>query len=283
MNEDEELFEDDESDSSKKWVWTDWHDNTPRDLWDLVEHYRTRVGLHRAEKRLTLQIKALCRYRCKGDKKAAAPVFTQMEKDFNNGVLNDLEAHALFTGLEAVREGRKASERSLINEAKKLPIATWPASVPGLNLLSLAQLVAEIAPLAHKVRDGEMARGRQEACVWKRLGVGLIQLEGEDPQRQRKAINKGLAELMGYNPSRRSVLYVIGDNLIKTGGNKKAAKPSVYYQLYLTRKAYEQEKHPDLKPKHIHVRAKRYVEKKLVRHLLAEWNKAVCKENAAAA
>lgn len=279
--------EDDEGAGKKpKWVWKDWRTNTPQELWKLVSEHRMRNSLHRAEKRLVLQLKALCRHRCKGEAKDGAALYKKLEKehkaDATAFLVKDLEAGCLFASLDHVHIGRLQAEGRLLAEVRQLPVAGWCDEVPGLSLLSLGQLVAETAPWVNAVRDGLLDRRKQESYIWKRLGVGLVHLEGEAAQRQRKAKDPDLAALMAYNPARRSILYVIGDNLIKAGG-RKGGPQSRYYQMYLARKEYETANHPELRKAHLHRRAKRYVEKKLIRHLLAEWNKAVCKETAAAA
>jgi hypothetical protein len=90
------------------------------------------------------------------------------------------------------------------------------------------------------------------------MGVGLV-----DGQRQRRTTDADLAVRMGYNAERRSVLYCIGDSLLK--------KQNPYRELYLQRKAYEQEKAPDGTKMLWHRRAQRYMEKRLLRDLWRAW------------
>ncbi len=287
---DSESYREEELDLSHEAVadeseWAGFLQNVPDDLKQLVTWHRMRTSLHRAEKRLVLQLKGICRGRCRGDKKAGSDLYDKLERAYRKSeekiVLDergdmDLELMSLFSALFSVRVGRMEAEATFLCEADNLPIIRWADTIPGLDTLSLAQLIAECAPWIYKVRDGELSRRHQESRVWKRLGIGLIQLEGEAPQRQRKAKNKLLAKLMGYNPSRRSVLSVIGENLLMVGGRPANKATHRYYQMYLTRKEYERANHPELPDAHTHLRAKRYMEKKLVRHMLAEWNKAVC-------
>ena len=74
----------------------------------------------------------------------------------------------------------------------------------------------------------------------------------------------------GYSPRRRSVMWNIGDPMIKCSIREgKAISP--YGQIYLDRKAYEVARNPEIKPIHAHRRAQRYMEKRLLKDLWKEW------------
>jgi len=173
--------------------------------------------------------------------------------------LDDLEAQAT---------------RAMVRLARQLPVAEWTASVRGLGMLGLAIIVGEA---------GDLHRYDTPAKLWTRMGVGM-----RDGRRQ-GALPKGapakewIAEK--YSPQRRSRLYTIGDAMIKQAGP--------YREIYLDRKIRETAKAegdglivaPANKiPKgqqakyrsvmHIHKRAQRYMEKKLLKHLWRAWRRA---------
>ena len=79
--------------------------------------------------------------------------------------------------------------------------------------------------------------------------------------------NAPKALVHGYSPRRRSVLWQVGDVLIKSN------RDGVYKKLYDERKI-EEAKNPELKSKmHIHRRAQRYMEKRLLVDMWEAWNK----------
>ena len=72
--------------------------------------------------------------------------------------------------------------------------------------------------------------------------------------------------IFDYAPHRRSIVWTIGDCIIKAKGEYKA--------VYNKRKVYERKAHPKLTDGHTHNRAKRYMEKRLLCDLWEEWNTA---------
>ena len=226
------------------------------------ELHRRRQDLHRAEKSLTLQAKAICRRLCDGDKKAAEVVY----KDGLTG--ENSTAWVLLTPYVAARtifeDQRKTVEKQLEREAKSLPVAEWVKTVPGFGWGSLAAVVGEAGDLSAYPKKGHL---------WKRMGLAVI-----DGGRQRKVAGDAAID-HGYSPVRRSIVWNIGDCLIKaqsarvdkeTGEIIKPAGPM--RQLYDERKAYESERVETAG--HAHNRAKRYIEKRLIRDLWNAWRAA---------
>jgi hypothetical protein len=84
----------------------------------------------------------------------------------------------------------------------------------------------------------------------------------------------------GYNKRRRSVVWTIGDSLIKTNKDDKG-DPGFYKKIYNERKEYEtknltktaKKAKEKFKPIVVHRKAQRYMEKRLLRDLWNEWNK----------
>lgn len=148
---------------------------------------------------------------------------------------------------------RLARERVAIELVRRLPVAAWWCSHHGLGPYGLAQILAA---------TGDLARYPNPAKVWKRMSVHVVNgraarlVRGED------------AKLQQFVPERRRVLHVIGDSLIK--GNRGG----LYYQLYVARKAYEFERLIGVGKRRkllSHLRAKRYMEKRVLLHLWKAW------------
>lgn len=107
------------------------------------------------------------------------------------------------------------------------------------------------------VEAGDFSNYDNPAKLWKRMGVAVI-----NGERQRK-VSGAEALDHGYSPQRRSIVYVIGDAIIKAG--------FVYADLYRERKAAEEQKLPDSSKGHWHNRAKRCMEKRLLRDMWRAW------------
>lgn len=149
----------------------------------------------------------------------------------------------------------------------------WAKSVRGLGARSLATLVAEI---------GNPDDYATVARVWKRMGVAV--LDGVRQGGLSKSANKDQWIEHGYKAKRRALLFVVGDCLVKSNGD------GYYRAVYLARKQYKIAKAmergmlvapaariPKAKREqyvsegHIHKRAQRYMEKRLLKHLWQAW------------
>lgn len=238
----------------------------------LRELHRQRQDLHRAEKSLTLQIKAKCRRLAGGDKTEAEKVYKSMMKDCDH----ELAMFAIATTMpfinsrELLEKERKQVEKQMAKEAKKLPVYPWVESVKGFGALGFAQIIGEA---------GDLSNYSTVSKLWKRLGLAVI-----NGGRQRMVSGVDALE-HGYNPSRRAVVWTIGDSMFRANGP--------YSDLCRERKEYERAKAESegltvcpaakipAKKKdeyrsdgHIHNRAKRYMEKRLIRDLWRAWRDA---------
>jgi len=146
----------------------------------------------------------------------------------------------------------EASRRKKLEKAAiELPVWPWVEAIRGFGALGLAIIVGECADLSNYANP---------AKVWKRMGLAVI-----DGKRQRKCLDKLDAELHGYNPLRRSAMWKIGDSLIK--GNNGGE----YYALYVEHKEKQLAEHEGMTKLHAHRRAKRFMEKRLLRDLWRAW------------
>jgi hypothetical protein len=234
--------------------------DVPSLVQEIRHQHRLREDFLGAEKRLTLQIKALCRRVCGGDKTEAAVVYKALEK----GDLTDDRA-AKMIGLyltlqnarEEIKKQRKHHEKLLVTVVKDLPVYGWMESVRGFGPLGLAQIVGEAE---------DLSRYANPSKLWKRMGVGRFEHDGEWLT-QRRYSNKAKAVAAGYSPRRRSILFSVGDAIVKVG------KGGPYRELYDAKKIFYREKWPDTTPMHVHRAAQRYMEKRLLRDLWREWRK----------
>lgn len=158
-----------------------------------------------------------------------------------------------------------AQQKVMSSHAKQLPGYGWTKTVRGFGItssLSFARIIGE---------TGDLSNYATVSRVWKRMGLAVI--EGE---RQRKKTDATLAALHGYVPSRRSLMYVIGESLVK-GQLRKAGEDDEgstaigpYGQAYLDARAKYREREGWTKA-HAHNAAKRVMEKELLKHLWLAW------------
>jgi hypothetical protein len=216
------------------------------------EHYRLRCDMHRAEKALTLRIKAVCRRFCDGDKDEAAKLYAALTggKPHPHAITCAAWVAPMVAAREPVTAARKSAEKTIEATARKMPIWSWAQQVRGFGALSLAQVVGDAGDVGSYGNPGKL---------WKRMGLAVF-----DGRAQRRVADAEEAMRHGYSPQRRSLMFVIGDNLIR-------AKNAEYRALYDARKAHELARDPEMKPLHAHRRAKRYMEKRLLRELWRAW------------
>lgn len=239
----------------------------------IVEQWRQRQSWHRAEKSLTLQAKAICRRVVGGDKKDADALYNAiMGKGEHVHEAAGLAAtQPILSARDTVEAARKGTEKKLTKLALQLPppVVEFCEQTRGLALPSLAAIVGEA---------GDLSNYSNPAKLWKRMGLAVM----PDGGRERRV--KGVDAIEhGYNAERRSVMWNIGEALLRAGG--------AYADLIRERKTIEVAKaeaeglavKPSAQIKageqarsngHIHNRAKRYAEKRLLRDLWRVWRQS---------
>lgn len=224
---------------------------------ETVETWRMRQDMVRAQQKLTLQIKSICRRFTAGDKTEAEKLYRSMQ----NGQQHELALSAyaaclpLMTARVPLEEQRKAYEKSLTKLGAQLPIAHMADEIKGIGHLALAKIVGEC---------GDLSAYATVSGVWKRAGLAVI-----DGGRQRRVTGEA-ALLHGYSPERRSVFWNIADSLLKAQGKDDTAGP--YRLIYDDRKAYEIAREIPLG--HAHNRAMRFMTKRLLRDLWVAWRRS---------
>ena len=163
---------------------------------------------------------------------------------------------SLTESLAMIHKHRLKMERMLVAEAKQHPVfATFVEPLHGFGALGFAQIIGEC---------GDLSLYANPAKVWKRMGVGMVNAAGQAPERQRRCADVAKALAHGYNPRRRSVLYVIADSLMK--------KKNSYREFYVAKKADLAVKYPNRSKAHLHNDALRRMGKNLLRDLWVHWN-----------
>lgn len=198
-------------------------------------------------------------------------------------IVQSHNAQATWVALEA------KLEKECSTLAQQLPVAAWwRENVFKDGFKSLAIIIGEAGNLADYPLTGNQRRG--PSCLWKRLGLAVFHDESGHGLCQGRTF-AGLSRdertaawiERGYSPRRRARIFTIGDSLIKKRGP--------WRDLYLARKKFEIAKAKDaglevlpaaiakkkkdqaISQMHIHRRAQRYVEKRLLRALWQEWRR----------
>lgn len=171
---------------------------------------------------------------------------------FEATIAGALAARKPFAEVEA------GALRDMQTAAMALPIwAEFCADIRGFGPASLAVIVAEA---------GDLSQYSTHSKLWKRMGVAVMGDVRQGGLGRNASAEKWIEH--GYSGKRRSLLWNIGDALIK--GNRDGR----YRTAYLRRKEYEIARNPLIKPIVAHARAQRYMEKKLLRDLWNAWRRA---------
>lgn len=229
----------------------------------LRERHRMRQDLLRAEVRLTLQIKAICRRLVGGDIGEADKLYRAIEGKGDHE--HAMAAIAVTAPLRSARDTLEASrtdiEKAMVKDARQLPIMPWVQAIRGFGELSLAGLIGE---------TGDLASYATHSRLWKRLGLAVI-----GGERQRRIAGDAALE-HGYSPTRRSLVWNIGQCVMKAQSarvdkttGEVTREAGRYRQLYDDRKVYEADRVETRG--HAHNRATRYMEKRLIRDLWNAW------------
>ena len=163
----------------------------------------------------------------------------------------------LAVSLKIIRLHREAFEAKLAAAMESLPVWEWADGVRGFSHASLARLVGEI---------GDLADYSNPSRVWKRMGVGLVEIDGKSV-RQRRSTNKDEAAAFGYNPQRRAILFAAMEPLIKQNPE--------YKSVYDARRAHTAVTHPDWTKMHSHRDAHAVMSKRFLKDLWVAWRAAI--------
>ena len=224
------------------------------------EAWYQRQMLVRADGSLVRQLKSICRRLCGGDKVAGTKLYKKLRRaKVDSPDLLALGANIVLLKHEiATQLALDEQERMLYSHVRSLPVWKWIESIRGVSENALASVVGEAGDLNNYANPGKL---------WKRMGLALVEYKGEQV-RQRKALDKKLATLMGYSPKRRAAMYIIGGNIIKArkGATGVAADLLAYYEAEKAKASGK-----GLSKAHSHYRAQGHMEKRFLKLLWREW------------
>jgi hypothetical protein len=228
----------------------------------------------KAMTKLDLQIQAICRGMCDGDKVKGAAL-AKAVKDGDAPETLVWLTKSLIAALDGLKTPRKEIERELAAHADRLidasitsrAIREFIANTRGLAMPGLSQILGEVGYIRNYSSPGKL---------WKRLGIGTF---SGGRQQCPKGVDQETALAIGYNKFRRSTSWVVFDSLLRAQAEKRdketgevLREAGPYRKIYDARKIYEREKDPEAKPIAIDRRAKRYAEKRFIRDLWCAWN-----------
>lgn len=189
----------------------------------------------------------------------------------------------LLAAMLPLEQQSAAYEKSLMKLAKQLPVFRLMHHFPGLSAYGLAKIVGEAGDLG--------AYHKGIAGIWSRLG--LAPYAGKAVTKGRPGLTPDEWTALGYSPSRRSTIWNIGGSIV--GGMGRGPRPFVgedwranpaynrYQRLFIERLIHEAEKDPETHARpptaegkmsfsaHAANRAKRYVEKRMIKRLWIAW------------
>jgi len=149
----------------------------------------------------------------------------------------------------------------LVKEASADHVWEWMLDIKGFGPLSLARIIGNAGALSNYANPGKL---------WKRFGLApykgramatwVSKVNSRDPEDK---LTREEWITAGYSPKRRAVMHVIGDTMIK--------KSSYLRDTYDARKAYEKARDPEMSDGYAHMRALRYMQKRLLRDLWRQW------------
>ena len=263
---------------------------------DIVSLHRLRQGMIKAQTKLKLQGMASIRFMIQTDDDFASDEAKAKARkradDLYREVVAD-PAHPLFgnvapylLAMEPLDTQRAIYEKALVKAAKRLPVYEWAKGVKGFGDISFATIVGGC---------GDIGTYKSVSAVWKRLGLAVIGGKRQGAPGLGATADDWIEH--GYNRKRRSVSFVAAYRIIGANGLWRPApgedvhaNPDLtYYQrVFADRVRYESERlelpivtkinakgqPKESYKKHVSMRAHRYVEKRLLKHLYIEWRRA---------
>ena len=225
------------------------------------ETHRQRNDLLKAQSGLTLRVKAICRRAVPetdkhpaGDKTVAGKIYKALMSKEPMADDIAMSAYHLIEARAMLKPHLARLTKEMEKTAKLFPVSEWVKGINGFGWLGLAQIIAE---------SGNLDNYSNPAKLWKRFGLAPFQGKAPSQWRTKGGLTAENWVEIGYSPIRRSLMFSVGDSLIK--------KQNTYRELYLSRKEEEKLKAPELQPMAHHRRAQRYMEKRLLRNLWKTW------------
>lgn len=259
---------------------------------DIVMLHRLRQDMIRAQTKLSLQGQAAIRFMFQTDEDFSSDAAKEKARKRTESMYKTIAAdpsHSLFhfvqpylLAAEPLAAQRDLYEKQLRKAIKRLPVFEWAKSIKGFGDISFATIVGEC---------GDIGSYKSVSAVWKRLGLAVINGHRQGNPGKGATADDWIVE--GYNKQRRSVSFVAREHVIggmgkwrpEFGADVDADDDLTHYQKAYAKRARIEavkldlpvtlsEKGKESYKKHVSMRAHRYVEKMLIKHLYIEWRRA---------
>lgn len=138
--------------------------------------------------------------------------------DENTNFAQEEMVRVIYPNILVAQNAAKAFEKRMIPVAEKLPMAYWvnDPDQKGFSILGMAILIGETGDLCNYANPGK---------VWRRMGCAPYTKNDEtlmgktwknrQSGKNGTKLHKSDWEEFGYNPRRRSIAYIMGENLLK--------------------------------------------------------------------
>lgn len=177
-------------------------------------------------------------------------------KAIRDGGMKDFRYHKIvettLIGIDAFLLEQEGLEKGMLKFAKQLPVAKSWIHMPdqtGFGLPSLGVIIGESGNLCNYANPGKLWRRFGCAPFQSEAGGSVKTLMGKTWRGGREgSLSKEEWEEFGYSPRRRSIMYVVGENLIKQNvhiENEVARWIGPYRQRYIDAKVNAFETHPE--------------------------------------
>lgn len=217
------------------------------------------------------------------ERKAVFKSAAQLIKDVVKGKAPHVYGNIITTtmiGIDAFQIAMDEYEKEMEKRAKELPVAKWVAKPEqrGFGLLSLATIVGEAGDLSGYSNPGKL---------FKRMGCAPRTFEGQTlmgstwKSGREGSLPAAEWSAFGYSPRRRSIAYLIGENIVRGNYLGKASdtesedegRPAGPYRAhYLSKKERAHEVHPDWSDMRCHRHGMLLATKRMLKNLWIEWN-----------
>jgi hypothetical protein len=202
-------------------------------------------------------------------RKAAEKIFNGIKKGTGVPEGVNVSANTVMLTVDSIEGATLFSDRveqykkRLEIVAEMLPVYEehW-LTIKGVGALGLGRIIGEA---------GDITRFKTVQQLWKRFGLAVFDgvCQGRYVSTKHKGdsteVKNAQHTRMGYNAKRRSVLWTIGDSMIK-------AVDGPFRKVYDWRKEIELKKPSTKSPLHAHRKAQRYMEKQLLLELWEAWH-----------
>ena len=207
-------------------------------------------------------------------------VFAKSGKIIKNVLAGELETtddeiiHITSHAIKGFDVKKKEFEKLMIQRAENLPVVDWVKhpNQRGFGVLFLGIIIGETGDLSDYANPGKVWRRLGCAPFTNSLGETCMGATWRGKKTGSKLSKEEWSEF-GYSPRRRSIAYLVGDNIVKQNFLNGTKEPGPYRKRYDETKVTFKAKHPEyVKPLRPHLHGMLLASKLLLKNLWLEWN-----------